>query len=106
MHKLRWLLLSGLFVGLSACSDKEEPADTAQTCIEITEDFTMTSDEYNAFLSGSEEPTDESCNAICQATESEYDAIVDCELTGQATGTPEQPSTATVTCTYSQEPCE
>ena len=89
----------------TGCADKTEPADTAQTCVEITEDFTMTSDAYNAYLSESGELTDESCIAICEATERAYDAIVGCERTGQATGTQDAPSTSTVTCTYNEEPC-
>ena len=98
--KLPYIITAAfLYIG---CGEKQ---DTAQTCTEITEDFTMTSDEYNAFLSESEELTEESCSAICEATESEYDTIVDCELTGQTTGAPEAPPTATVTCTYNEEPC-
>ena len=88
-----------------SCSEKNEPEDTAQTCTEVTEDFTMTSEEYDTYLSEAGELTEESCNTICEATETEYHAIVECSRTGQATGDPDNPATSIVTCTYHKEPC-
>ena len=65
----------------------------------------MTSDEYNAFLSDEGELGEEGCGAICEQSDSEYTSVLGCELTGQATGDPENPPTATVTCSYENNPC-
>ena len=105
MTKLRMMAVVLLSVG---CTDKEA-SDTANDCSaqisEWTESITMTNDEYTSYLSEDGELTEESCNTICEASETDYTEIVGCERTGQATGDPENPPTSTVDCAYQNNPC-
>ena len=98
--------LIALSIILIGCGETKTE-DTANNCPEIEEFFTMTNEEYNSYLSESGELTEESCTAICEGTEVEYSTIVGCELAGQTTADSEgNPATATVACTYQEEPCQ
>ncbi|MEC7987971.1 MAG: hypothetical protein VX278_22580 [Myxococcota bacterium] len=105
MKQLRMMFVVHLFLG---CTEKDA-LDTADDCsaemLEWTESITMTNDEYTSYLSEDGELTEESCNTICEFSEAYYTEIVGCELTGQATGDPENPPTSTVDCAYQDNPC-